>query len=523
MLKLNESSLDWALAHCLQYGDTDVFPLPFEYAAIENDWERVRSYLGREDICQWLTRPHRTLLSPKAKYGLRAITQLDPLDSLVFGAIIREIAEKIESKRSPITDRRVFSYRVELKDQGQLFSSDIGYRQFLDECRSRVQSGKFEYVAITDISDFYSRIYLHRMENALGAACDSGSHVMAIKKLLAGWNGTESYGLPVGSAFSRLLAEITISDIDDALQAHGVDFVRFNDDYRIFVNSISEAYQSIVILAEFLFRNHGLSLQPQKTNILTIDKFQADFLATPLDREVNSLYQRFEELVNELGLNSWYDLIEYDDLTPEQQEQIDALNLVELFREEIGREEPEIPVLRFILRRLGQLGDDSIVDDIFGSLDSIYPAFVDVVRYLGDLRFLNTRQKSDVGNKLLELLENSIVSELTYHRMWIVNMFTHSTEWDNEDKFVAIYNLERDQVTRRELILAMGRSQQRHWFQSQWRSILDHPDWSRRALIAGASCLQSGARKHLYRSLTPRLDPLEFAVMKWAKENPFFV
>ena len=38
MLTLHERSLDWALAHALRYGDTDVFPLPFEYEAIKHDW-----------------------------------------------------------------------------------------------------------------------------------------------------------------------------------------------------------------------------------------------------------------------------------------------------------------------------------------------------------------------------------------------------------------------------------------------------------------------------------------------------
>lgn len=455
-------------------------------------------------------------------YGF--VTQLDPLDNLIFGAIIHEIAEKIEATRLSTDDRRVFSYRVELNSEGQLFSSEIGYRQFQEECRTKTENGGFEYVAITDISDFYSRIYLHRMENALSASCNSLSHITAIKKLLSGWNGTESFGLPVGSAFSRLLAEITIADIDEALLANRIEFVRFNDDYRIFANSTSDAYRKIVILAESLFRNHGLSLNPQKTNILKIDEFKRRYLSTPKDKEIDSLYERFEELVDDLGLGSWYDPIYYEDLTSEQQEAIDTLNLAQLFKEEITKTEPEISILKFLLRRLGQLGDDSIVDDIFESLDSIYPVFVDVVRYLGNLRFLNVRQKSRIGKRLLGLLDNSIVSELTYHRMWIMNMFTHSTEWDNKNEFLTIYNSERDEVTKREIILAMGRAQTRHWFQSQRRSISNFSPWPRRALLAGASCLSNDARKHLYKTIDKErnLDPLERSVIRWARHNPFF-
>ncbi|WP_334839210.1 hypothetical protein [Nostoc sp.] len=76
-------------------------------------------------------------------------------------------------------------------------------------------------------------------------------------------------------------------------------------------------------------------------------------------------------------------------------------------------------------------------------------------------------------------------------------------------------------LSKRQLILAMGRASQRHWFQSQWRSLFDEPHWSRRALLAGASCMPGDARKHWYRSVEARLDPLERAVMKWARQYPF--
>ena len=49
MLLLQNDSLDWALAHVNRYGDTDVFPVPFEYAAIEHDWTNVKHSLAGVD------------------------------------------------------------------------------------------------------------------------------------------------------------------------------------------------------------------------------------------------------------------------------------------------------------------------------------------------------------------------------------------------------------------------------------------------------------------------------------------
>ena len=40
MLKLRNDSLEWALKHIENYGDTDIFPVPFEYEAIRYLWDK---------------------------------------------------------------------------------------------------------------------------------------------------------------------------------------------------------------------------------------------------------------------------------------------------------------------------------------------------------------------------------------------------------------------------------------------------------------------------------------------------
>ena len=522
MLRLQQDSLDWALAHVLRYGDTDVFPVPFEYDAIETDWTNVKASLAAADVLQWTTRPQRILLSPKGRNGFRVITQLDPLDFLVFAALVRELAGDLEARRIPTAQGRVFSYRATPLADGQLFAPDTGYRQFLEACRLKLRANPgVRFVGTTDISDFYARIYHHRLENALHTATARGNHVRAVMRLLSGWNGTETFGIPIGGAPSRLLAETTLADVDEALLAAGIDFVRFNDDYRIFGESYEHCYRSITFLAETLYRNHGLNLQPQKTEVLTAEQFSTRFLVTPLDRELDSLHSRFEQLAAELGLDDWYEPIEYDDLDDDQKAAIDGLNLKELFREELVRDEPELPILRFVLRRLSQLGDDGLVDDIFDELDKLHPALPDICRYVQSLRHLDAAGRSALGARMLTLLNGSVVSELPYHRMWILDLFVHSQEWDNEARFFNLYATEADPACRRNLILAMGRARQAHWFQSQWRTLFDQPHWPRRALLAGASCMAQDARRHWYRSVEPQLDTLERAVARWAQQYPF--
>ena len=56
-LTLSKQSLDWALEHVVNYGDTDIFPEVFEFEAIKHDWQEVRGWIRSVDILKWDVRP----------------------------------------------------------------------------------------------------------------------------------------------------------------------------------------------------------------------------------------------------------------------------------------------------------------------------------------------------------------------------------------------------------------------------------------------------------------------------------
>ena len=522
MINLTESDINWALAHIEKYGDTDVFPTSFEYKAIRHNWDNIKQFLLSQDISKWVVRPNRTLLSPKAKYGFRVITQIDPIDSIIYSALIYHISNDIEQIRIPISEEIVFSYRVQSNSDGTLYNPDVGYRNFLSRCRRIIESNNdLTNIVVTDISDFYSNIYLHRLENALRSSNAEVNYISAIMHLLSGWNGSETYGIPVGNAPSRLLAEATLSDVDSSLRANGINFIRYNDDYRIFAQSHSDAYRSLAYLAEILNKNHGLTLQQQKTDILNSELFKEKYLITPQDREINKLHERFDELVEVLDLDDPYQHIDYDDLSSDQKDIIDSLNLQEILRSEIEETEPDLSVVRFILRRLTQLCDDSFIDEILDNIDSLYPAFPDIIKYIEAFTYLDKNRRYQIGSKLLQLFENSIISELDYHKLWCLYPFSETSLWNQSQKFVILYNNSNDNISKRKLILALGRSGQRHWFHTHWRDLSNFSPWMKRSVIAAASCMPSDARKHWYRSINPQLDILEQSIAKWVQQNPF--
>ena len=148
MLKLQTSSLDWALKQAEGFGDTDIFPLPFEFSAIRHDWCRLAKLLSSEDILKWVVRPHRECLSPKSAHSFRISTQLDPLDWLIYTALVYEVGTDLESFRLPQEEDVVFSYRFEPQSDGTMFSRGTGYSHFQKRTRELADVSDMQYVVL---------------------------------------------------------------------------------------------------------------------------------------------------------------------------------------------------------------------------------------------------------------------------------------------------------------------------------------------------------------------------------------
>lgn len=127
---LRPESLDWSLTHVLRYGDTDIVPLPFEYAAIRHGWNGIRGYLPAVDIGTHECRPLQKFLVPKPQGGFRVTIQLDPLDTLLYTALVFESAEAIENRRVARQQRVACSYRVQITADGDLFRPKTGWNDF---------------------------------------------------------------------------------------------------------------------------------------------------------------------------------------------------------------------------------------------------------------------------------------------------------------------------------------------------------------------------------------------------------
>jgi hypothetical protein len=220
---LSENSLDWASAHVKRFGATDIFPVPFEFDAIRHSWMVISKYLSSLDLGDYSIRPSQSILVPKSSTAFRVSVQPDPIDSLVYAALIYEAAEALEKYRVPAKLEIACSYRLQITSDGSLFELQAGWPTYHRRSVELAKSDRFTHVLTTDITDFYNQVSHHRVNNVLESAGVTSQRAKNIEGFLSNLAASQSRGLPVGPAASIVLAEALLDDVDKFFDVERAD------------------------------------------------------------------------------------------------------------------------------------------------------------------------------------------------------------------------------------------------------------------------------------------------------------
>jgi hypothetical protein len=352
-----------------------------------------------------------------------------------------------------------------------MFNTNFGYRTFLEAAQNRSNRSTVNWVVTTDIADFYPRIYSHTLRNTLPTITGKARHVDALLSFLSQINQSVSYGLPVGPSGSRLLAELTLTDVDRLLQTEGIDFVRFVDDYRLFCRTERQAYEALAALANALFESHGLSLQQHKTSIMSKEDYLRSIAPDEEDLERGRLSSQFEAIVNELGLDNAYEPIDYDSLDDGIKTRVDELNLLGILQEQLDLgAEMSVLTLRFVLRRLAQLREHAGLGATLASPRVLYLVLKEFSDYVVSLRREGVARVG-IGRRILRLLNDPVLGHLALNRVWLLNCFARDNTLNSAGEFVRLINSHQGDLERRELILALGAHSSHQWLRMRKRSV----------------------------------------------------
>jgi hypothetical protein len=477
MTKLNRESLEFAKTHISKYYDSDFFPKPFEFEALYANWQDVVTHLTCNDVSGYTIDQPRTFTSIKPNLTFRVVHQLDPINTLIYTALAYLISRGVESARFPIEENVACSYRfdVDLK-KGTFFANGSGYERFISKCESL--SDELPYVLITDITDFYNQIYVHRLQNAIELA-DPGLLEISkdIERFLLDLNGTVSQGVPVGPAASIIMAEATLVDVDNIIKESGFKHTRYVDDFRIFGSSKQDLRRFLARLTEYLYHNHRLTLAGDKTEIIASKEFVEKYLNSPESLEKKSIHDTLS------AIKSHRDAYASAEVDVDEKE-VRPYVLSELFDEIIAVGKLDLGLARHILRRCRKYRIRAIAPALINNFQYFLPVISDVILYLSQVT-----NESFVKNNIAlisKLLKRHYVVNFPFVKEWVGHYLCNNVHLLAQEE---VKDFLRNNGSIRNKATAAFNLKSAHWVRSQKGNLFDMSVWDRRAVIRASLVL----------------------------------
>ena len=519
-LRLKVDPYRWAINHLLNKSDTDLFPRPFELEAISCYQEEVEKALQKTDIVSYSWFGGRSTIVPKGVLSFRVATQLDPWDSLTLAALIREFGDKIEKSRIPYEDEIVFSNRFAPTSDGEMYRSDANWSNFWQKSKERAASIG-GYVAIADVSSYYNQIYHPSLEGCLQKAGVPQEVIQSIIRLCMKISPSASRGIPVGPHATHLLAECVFDPIDRKLLAESYIFCRFVDDIHIFCKTKQQAQIAFYQLANILDEEQKLSLQTHKLSILSADEFLeyanriiAEMPHTSLERDIVEVIDRYTN-------GDRYRNINFAFLSEEDLNILSQQNLEKLLSSYLDQNEPDFTRIRWLFRRLAQVGVPGAVPLAVAKLEQFSPALADLASYLLSARLSYSGDWERLGDQVLHVLELPIIQQSEYLTVILLDLFTHIPYLNHVESILQRYKTPHSSMIRRKIVrMATNSKGGDHWLRPRKEEYLSTKDlWLKRAFIAGASAFGKAERVDWLEQVEKEGTDLEKFVARWARSQ----
>lgn len=276
-MNAEEKASELAINNVLKEGLTDIFPQPHEIQLLKNNdfkelvkGEVVRALKGCTLESLKVSPLEHVLIPKTSAFDFRRCALIQPLDTIKYLALAILLAGNIEKNRLDKKRKIIFSYRFSFRPcQGYIFDKGYNYTTFRTHVSEKIKQDKVSTLVSCDIANFFDRLNLHRLESILLSISPNESdkkYVRLVNQLLLSWANRDSYGLPVGSNASRILAEAALIGVDNYLEKSGIRFCRFVDDYRFFAPNVQTAHYWLTQFMERLWLE-GLAINKNKTKI----------------------------------------------------------------------------------------------------------------------------------------------------------------------------------------------------------------------------------------------------------------
>lgn len=501
-MTLTIDSLEWAIQFVADHSDGDLFPRVAEIDAILDRKRDFADAIANHPLTEFRPGAHRRFIVPKDDISYRQATQLDPQDSIILSAIMHQFGSGIEARRRPVW--QVFSYRFGPSAQHGLYNREHSWNGFWTEAAETIPPGG--YALYCDISDFYNQIYHHAVENQLAASGFPNQAVKWIVALLESTTVGVSRGIPIGPHAIHLVAEATLIPIDNSMAASGLQFLRYADDMIIFSRSERGAKNSLGRLAQILDKQQRLTLQRHKTRVLAEKEFKQYCSKMIENRPISDDEDRILQLVDRYSEGDPYQTISYEQIAPEDWSSLSEGVIRSIIEEYIDAPDIDFIRLRWLYRRLAQIGHPGAIEVTLDNVEILTPCFASICAYLASVQSIEASRWREIGGRLLQLLRAEEVRESEYFRLSILSLFSRNADINHFSELAALYSTS-DSFAKREILLAARVNGAADWVREFKEDFDGMERWQKSAFLYCARVFPPDERKYF--------------VSRWHFDRPF--
>jgi Reverse transcriptase (RNA-dependent DNA polymerase) len=505
------ATISWSIDHLLTHGDTDIFPYPLEFRFFADRKTEIADELAKQEVGNYRPMSALESLVPKSRYNFRVAHQLFPVDCVLFTSSIREIGEELEKSRLP-PSQGPFSYRYLPNEEFELFARNCRYGDWLrtQYLRLSFAQDEFTHIVEADISEFYQRIYHHRLENTLLVATTNKPVARFLKQFISDVRARQSFGIPVGGNASRLLAEILLNDTDRALIAEGYKFTRYVDDFRLYLRSEQDPYAALAFLSEHLMTNEGLFLASAKTRVRTLDEYLEKLNISSGEDTAQADESAAQRLLQEI----------YD--SEDSTDAVEALRSEDLLgdlKAELSNEFWDVGHIRVLLRCMKLTKAADAAEFIKGHLRELLPFVKDVVLLIEELVRDGNELFSGLADEIVKLILDPAAQRLSVTRAWLLELFIREIIPISYEQAKPLFEL-KGTLDIRSILVLRGQLADVNFFRQRKTKMDELNPWVQPAFIYAAHCLPSDEYRAWLGTLKGRLSfPLADLYCRWAEKR----
>lgn len=221
---------------------------------LQTRWEGIKALLLSS---KYYPQAVKSVEIPKPGGGKRELGVPTVIDRLIQQAIHQVLSPQYE----PIFSDNSYGFRPGRNAQ-----------QAVKRSQSYIREGK-RWVVDIDLSKFFDEVHHDRLLSKVRNRVEDRRVIHLIDRYLrsgimrGGIEEKRSKGTPQGSPLSPLLSNMYLDELDKELESRGLSFVRYADDFQIYVRTERSANRVKSSVTRFIERRLRLKVNEQKSDI----------------------------------------------------------------------------------------------------------------------------------------------------------------------------------------------------------------------------------------------------------------